>query len=67
MARRVVVSLLIAVTLVLAGVGAYTHYFTPPAVPPAEVPLFVSPTTPPTESEQFAKLAETDSVAMLAA
>jgi len=67
MARRVVVSLLIAGTLVLAGVGAYSHYFTPPPVPPADVPVFISPTAPPTESEQFARLAETDAVAMLAA
>lgn len=66
MARRVVVSLLIAATLVLAGVGAYSRIFSTPAVEYIEPP--VPPTdTPPTPGEQFAKLAGTDAVAMLAA
>jgi hypothetical protein len=68
MARRVVVSLLVAATLVLAGVGAYSRIVHSPEVEVVEPPVFLPPAdTPRTEAEQFAKLAETDAVAMLAA
>lgn len=68
MARRVVVSLLIAATLVLAGVGAYSRIVHTPDVQYVEPPVFVAPAAAaPTEAEQFAKLAESDAVAMLAA
>lgn len=68
MARRVTVALLVAATLVLAGVGAYSKIFSTPDVVVAVEPTFVPPTDPPpTEAEQFAKLAQTDVVAALAA
>jgi hypothetical protein len=68
MARRVVVSVLIAATLVLAGIGAYSRIISTPHVEYVEPPTFApAADTPPTESEQFARLAETDAVAMLAA
>ncbi|MFO0801118.1 MAG: DUF1571 domain-containing protein [Gemmataceae bacterium] len=68
MVRRIIVALLITATLVLAGVGAYSHYFAPPDVLVADVPVFVPPTAPPpTEAEQFETLAQTDVVATLAA
>lgn len=67
MARRVIVALLIAGTLVLAGIGAYSRITYTPEVDHVEPPVFVPPTAAPTEAEQFAKLAETDAVAMLGA
>ncbi|QDU21493.1 DUF1571 domain-containing protein [Urbifossiella limnaea] len=68
MVRRVAVALLIAATLCLAGLGAYSKWFASPTVVIVDEPQFVKPAEPPpTEAEQFANLAQTDVVATLAA
>ncbi len=68
MFRRITAALLIAVTLVLAGVGAYTLVFTsPPTVEKAEVPTFRPTDTPPPPADEFAELAKSNPVGMLAA
>lgn len=66
MARRVAVALLIAVTLVLAGVGAYTLIYPTPVVEKAVVPVFTGPETT-AAPDEFAQLAQADAVGMLAA
>lgn len=68
MVRRVAVAVLVTATLVLAGLGAWTLAYPTPDVVQVDTPVFQSPdTTPAAEPDQFAKLAETNPVGMLAA
>ncbi len=68
MARRVAVALLVATTLILAGIGAYTLAFpSPPRVEHVEIPDFRPPDAPPPPADEFAELAKSDPVGMLAA
>jgi hypothetical protein len=67
MTRRVAVAVLVAATLVLAGVGAYSKFLRPPDVAPDTVPVFhATPGDPPQAPDTFAELAKTDPVGMLA-
>ncbi|MBN9523351.1 DUF1571 domain-containing protein [bacterium] len=67
MARRVAVVLLVTAALVLAGIGAYSRIYSIPDVAQTDVPVFAGKETPPPAADEFAQLAETDPVGMLAA